>query len=174
MSKLMFAVAVFAALVIVSARGEDEAGGRTSVAPKVNKPKADADAPKAGDTRAVTTASKTGTLGEKPVNAADGVVAVLHVKTEADVGKREGTGRSKRTAKAPEKEETINLMAASPDLAAKLKELTAKSAAVTVTGSLSDDTMKVTDVTLADDKTKSRTGRDSKENKANRRKAADQ
>ena len=149
MGKLMCAVAVTVALVAGLARGEDDGGGRAATNPRVKKPKADTEAPKEVEPRAVT-ATKTGTLAEKPVNAADGVIAVLKVKPEAPV-RRERGPRTKKAVEAP-KEVVINLKAANPDVAVKIKELTAKSASVTVTGSLLEDTMKVTEVALADDK----------------------
>jgi hypothetical protein len=61
----------------------------------------------------------TGTLGDKPANAKEGVVAVLHVKTG-------------------EKEQTVNLWATG-DTATTLKEWAGKSAKVTITGTKVDD-----------------------------------
>jgi len=128
-------------------RAADDAGGRAPVAPKAgDKTKADT---KVADTKPAEaraeTVTKQGTLAKKPADAADGVIAMLLVKNEK-AAKPVRTPRGSKVAKTADKDVTINLMAADGDVAAKVKELALKSAYVEVTGSLTGDVLKVTEI----------------------------
>jgi len=111
---------------------------------------------KAGDAKAAEVKAddkpkeiKTGTLSEKPMNAAEGVVAVLTVKSGDDKqDKKAARKAAKRGGVAPATEQKLNLLATG-DLATKLSDLAKKSALVAVTGTVNYDalTMKATDVT---------------------------
>jgi hypothetical protein len=105
--------------------------------------------------------TKSGTLGEKPLTAAEGIVAVLHVRTGAaapagDGGKKaakkaakaDGGKKAKKAmdAAAPGTEQTFYL-AASGEVATKLADLARRSAQVTVTGVVAGDTIKVSSIT---------------------------
>ena len=72
---------------------------------------------------------------------------MLQVKNE-QAAKTVRPPRGSKVGKAAEKDKDtmINLMAADGDVAAKVKELTLKSAYVEVTGSLLADTLKVTEI----------------------------
>ncbi|MGD0092741.1 MAG: hypothetical protein ABSE73_22750 [Planctomycetota bacterium] len=92
---------------------------------------------------------KTGTLSEKPVNAADGVVAVLTVKSGDDhSGKKGEKKHSKKNADTPPADQKFNLLATG-DIATKIADLVKKEATADVTGTVNLDTMtiKVTAVT---------------------------
>jgi hypothetical protein len=144
-------------LLGAAARAEDD--GVASRAANAGEKKADtkADGADAAKTRDAKPGSvtKSGKLAEKPVNAADGVLAVLKVYVP---GKSTPKGRKAKAADADTKDtkdtkdDTLNLMAASADVAVKLKELTLKSAFVDVTGVVTGDVMKITDVTQTEDK----------------------
>ena len=92
---------------------------------------------------------KTGTLSEKAVNAADGVVAVLTVKSTPEPATGKGAKkRNKKGGDTPPAEQRFNLLATG-DIATKLTDLAKKSATADVTGVVNLDamTMKVTAVT---------------------------
>jgi len=113
------------------------AGGESPQTPAQGagaKPKADAGATKGAETRAEGQ-TKTGTLSAKPANAAEGVLAVLKVKTGSTTGR-----------KAVAKEDTFNLMASGAEEAVKIKELAAKEGYAEVTGTLEGDTMRVSSI----------------------------
>jgi len=92
--------------------------------------------------------TRTGVLSEKPANAAEGVVAVLTIRSGDDRGdkKAEKKRARKGLAETPAKEEKFNLQAAD-DVAKQLTDLARKSATVEVTGAITGDNMKVTAVT---------------------------
>lgn len=153
MSRIVLAGLTIAGLMLGSvARAEDDgvAGRAANAGEKKADAKADgADAAKTRDAKPGSV-TKSGKLGEKPVNAADGVLAVLKVYVP---GKSATKGRRIKAADAPAtKDETLNLMAASADVAGKLRELTLKSAFVDVTGVVNGDVMKITEVTQTEDK----------------------
>ncbi|MCY3023767.1 MAG: hypothetical protein NTW87_32710 [Planctomycetota bacterium] len=164
---------VVSALVLAAAaltlRAEDDgvagrgAGGAKPAEGKAAEAKTEATKAaeaKPGEARGAE-ATKTGTLAEKPVNAAADVVAVLQVKS-ADAKREKKNKRAGGGA-----EETINLTATG-DVASKIGDLVKKSAAVEVTGTLTGDTMKVSSVTESktDDTTdKKKAGREGKRKK---------
>jgi hypothetical protein len=139
---LFWGVLCLAVLTASSVRAED-----------AKKPDEKPAPPAAADTKPVeqkATETKSGVLSEKPVNAAEGVVAVLTVKSgDEQADKKAAKKAAKKGGAAPTaKEEKLNLLATG-DVATKLTDLAKKSATVEVTGVVNADTgtMKVSAVT---------------------------
>jgi hypothetical protein len=122
---------------------------RAEDAKKTDEKPADAKAADAKPADDKPTEIKTGVLSEKPVNAADGVVAVLTVKNGPDpAAGKAAKKRNKKGGDTPPAEQKFNLLATG-DIATKLTDLTKKGATADVTGVVNLDamTMKVTAVT---------------------------
>jgi hypothetical protein len=91
------------------------------------------------------TITKHGVLAEKPLNAAEGVVAILTVTSDAKLREKDENRERKRqiaTAGASDKYDLV----ATGDLATKLLTLARRGATVYVTGTVTGAAMKVTSV----------------------------
>lgn len=168
MQRMMVAVLLVVAAGFVDSTGAQEDASRRPAAPKVDK--ADAGGAKMAEAKSGTQ-TKIGTLAAKPLNAPDGVLAVLRVPSES--GQREGAAKGKRLGKgaAEKKEDTFDLMAAGAEMAVKIKELTAKEAYVEVTGTVDGEVMRVSSVKEVPKSVEAKKDRDSKAPRVNRRKA---
>ena len=124
-----FAAAALLGLLLAGPAGseEDPAASRAAAEPKPDS------------------VTKHGVLAEKPLNAAEGVAAILTVTSDAKLKDQEERRERKRqiaTAGASAKYDLV----ATGEVAAKLLTLARRGATVYVTGSLSGATLKVTEV----------------------------
>jgi len=154
---LFLGVLCLAILAASSVRAED-----------AKKPDDKATPPAAGDAKPVEqkpTETKSGVLSEKPVNAAEGVVAVLTIKSGDDQADKKAARKAakKGGGQPAAKEDKLNLLATG-DVATKLTDLAKKGATVEVTGVVNNDTMTmkvsaVTEKAAAGDTEKKHKGR---------------